>query len=395
VKTVVKSNTQSPSTNTGRWKMRLLSVSLKPGLMFTRGAILGSFLLFYLITGTSRVPSQNEVHPEFTCQAESYLSGHFYLTGKFCINTIGERISWHSHWYIVHPPLAGLVMVLGNAVSINEKGVSCLVGAICCLLCWELTQSLWLVVLFGLGTNFWYEASIGRPWGFTSVLGCLPVFLALLARTWGLQGFWMGLACLARYDLVGASVVMFARSRSKFQYFLGFLPSLVFYLINSKEKLGRWFDNSIQIWYQQGGNLNEAHQIISHYGWFSWHYLPWNIYTSLFLGPNFVPQFPWFQPTVVGQSLLTTSPALVLIFRELSKESAWIWLAFIISMSGAMLTWSNGYVQFGSRYWITVLPFLILLISRKPLDALARTLIVASVVFNAYGVWYIRTGYPF
>ena len=159
---------------------------------------------------------------------------------------------------------------------------------------------------------------------------------------------------------------------------MGVLPAIVFYLINAHERFGGWWDKAIWLWAQ----VDKAP-----YGPFSLHYLPYNLYTAFFMAPEFQPSFPWMYPTLAGQSLLTTSPALLLALRSKNRL---LWLSVLLAMAGALTVWSNGTAQVGARYWMLAYSFLLLLMAEGPIDRLAKILIGTSVLLMAYQVWFLR-----
>ena len=68
------------------------------------------------------------------------------------------------------------------------------------------SAKIWLTLFFGVGTTFWYEATLGSSWDF-ALLASVPFTLAALgevfgeARPWAV-GVLAALAALARYDMV-------------------------------------------------------------------------------------------------------------------------------------------------------------------------------------------------
>lgn len=179
-----------------------------------------------------------------------------------------------------------------------------------------------------------------------------------------------------------------ARASAVWLFVVGFLPSLVFYFINAHERFGGWSDKAIWLWYQIDA---PTLALDPRTGPFSLRYLPLNLYTALFMAPAFSPRFPWILPTIAGQSLLTTSPALLLALRGKDWR---MWLAVGLSMSACLLVYANGVTQIGARYWILALPFLLSLMAEQPLDRMGKILIGASIVLMSYQIWFIRgSGY--
>lgn len=325
------------------------------------------------------------------CQAESWLSGHWYIPDGFCQSLIGEKVWRANHSYIVHPPLGAVLMVGAHLVGLGARAAGCLVGAFSVVMCLEFTSSWWLTALFAVGTNFWYESSAGLPWGMTSCLSTVPTWLALSCENATLRGFWAGLAALARYEMVMAWPLYIMRGgwrplsvQKIVRFMVGVAPSVLFYLINAHHTSGTWWDSRITQWYWHDGHRTNNN------GPFSLSYLSWNLYSTLYLAPLFNPQWPWLRPTTLGQSILTTSPALVLCLEPTLRESWGVLVTICLIMAGPMMVWSNGYVQFGARYWIMTYPLIISLIALEPDSQLLTILVCFSVLAQAYGVWYIR-----
>lgn len=374
-------------------KERVLVVS--PGRVWPNIAIFIGVLTAYCAT---RGPTP--LHNEHAYQAATWLTGRTNVD-PWAVR-IWERVFYHGHFYILHPPLAAAVMVpFVWAGWGNQLFPLILIAAIGALLCYRLTESLWLTAFFAFGTDYWYGATSGDPWNFCLILSCIPTFLALLAlrNDKPVQvGLWAGLAALARYDLVMVWPVYLWWQWRKGRYALAVLPgmlcALAFYLWYNQLRFGTWYDVTLFEWFRYDApHLNLK---ISD-GPFNLKYLPLGLYTALFLGPAFTMQFPWLKLQPIGQSLLTTSPAYLMALRPSLKtaEVRYLILCVGLSMGAALCVWSNGIGQFGARYWTQASPFLVALMARDKCDKLMKILIVASILMNAYGVWYIRAGYPF
>ena len=80
----------------------------------------------------------------------------------------------------------------------------------------------WLTFFFGIGTTFWYEATLGDSWNFAVVMS-VPATLLALNELFGkgrpfVVALCAGFAALARYDLVLAwpfyLALLWARGKS-------------------------------------------------------------------------------------------------------------------------------------------------------------------------------------
>jgi hypothetical protein len=360
----------------------------------------GSFLVFaaallaYALTYAGPTP-----HVEHVIQAWALLHGHTHIDTI----PVHEQVVVGGHAYILHPPLSAIILipyVALRGLAANQTMASVLLGSVAVALVYRMTRSLWFTVFFGLGTPFWYEATLGASWGFCLVLSTVPTLLALTEcfgkqRAW-LVGAWAGLAVLARYDLVMVWPVYAALLLSKDRNWRrclwllpGFASAAALCVLYNEIRFGTVTDPSLWLWYQ-----------LDEYGWklhpggpFNLHNLPWNLYTAVFMPPIFTPQFPWIRPWLMGQSLLFTSPAFLLTLRAPWRrlESWLLWIAVLLAMGASMTVYSNGFVQFGARYWIQVFPFLLALMALDGEPGQdGKLLIAASVAMMAFGIWQIR-----
>jgi hypothetical protein len=347
-------------------------------------------LVVYYLTRDRGLP-----HLEHLLQAYSWTHGRFDI--DLYAATIWEKVAWRDHWYQVHPPLSAGIMLLAILVHLAHPTlIAIILGALAATLVYVITDSLWLAVFFAFGTDVWFEATLGNPWGFCLVLSCVPTLLALHSRKSFWVGIWAGIAALARYDLVMAWPVYLLHTKQR-SVLYGMMLALSLYVGYAYLRFGTWNDIALWEWWRidmssrviESGLTADIQQQITA-GPFSLRYLPLNLYTALYLAPSLSLTFPWIHPTQVGQSLLTTSPALLTALRAPLRERAvgLLWLAIIAVMSGALCVWSNGVAQFGARYWIQALPFFLCLM--PPPDQMGKILILASVAANGFALWHIR-----
>ena len=116
---------------------------------------------------------------------------------------------------------------------------------------------------------------------------------------------------------------------------------------------------------------------------------------------------PLLRPDKVGMSLLLTSPAYLLAIpallacwrRRLVAGAAWRCLTIALVN---LMHFSQGWVQFGYRFSNDFAPFAVILVTlgmaralrRGPWGAFAALLVAASVLINAWGVyWGVRLGW--
>ena len=311
-----------------------------------------------------------------------------------------EKVQVGGHYYILHPPLSAIVclpFVWWKGIMVNQSMILILVGALAVGLTYKLTRSLWLTVFFGCGTAVWYEATLGASWGFCLILSTVPTLLALIelkdkARP-AYVGIWAALAMLARYDLVFALPVyalMLRRHERRFwPFLLAPLAALGLYVAYNYARFGTVNDIALWLWFQSDPAGQHAHPGL---GPFALSYLPTNLYAAFFIPPFLLNHFPWLKPAEAGQSLLFSSPGLLLTLRAplRQRKIRLLWLALILSMGPSMLVYAWGYVQWSYRYAIQILPFAVALMAESETDQFARILISLSVAANAFALWEIR-----
>lgn len=316
--------------------------------------------------------------------------------------------------YLVQPPLSGILMlpaVVFWGESANQTAMAVILGAISLAMVWRLmgrlgisvAAKIWVVAFFGVGTTFWYEATLGSSWDF-ALVASVPFTLAALDEVFGEArplwvGVWAAIAALARYDLVLAwpvyALMLVARGRRwrELRWILpGFVGALLIYVGYNEARFGTPNDMALWLWYAQ-----DQYRLQRPGGPFALRDLPFNLYTLLFMAPGYSGKFPWIHPEFMGQALLLMSPAFVLALRPsfLRPLPALVLAAAILSSGPSLLVYASGFAQLGPRYYVQIYPFLVALIAMgigknaKP-DQLTKILIVVSIVFVTFFTWQVR-----
>ncbi len=128
------------------------------------------FLAFYAATISPPTPYTEPVQ-----QAYAFLHGRTWVDAPAYM----EHIVWHGKSYLLHPPLAALITLPAVAIwglATNQTAISVVVGAVSLGLVWRLlgriglvvAARVWLTLFFGIGTTFWYEATLGSSWDFVA-----------------------------------------------------------------------------------------------------------------------------------------------------------------------------------------------------------------------------------
>lgn len=139
------------------------------------------------------------------------------------------------------------------------------------------------------------------------------------------------------------------------------------------------------------------------YGMFSLAHVPKNLFMMLLQGPepfqsadDAVLQFPYVWPSPWGMGIFYTSPALLYAFRHFRErlklppvQASWLGILFV--MLPVLTYYGVGWIQFGYRYALDFMPFLLLLAATalpNPLPRLAKGLVLVSVAVTLWGsIW--------
>lgn len=310
--------------------------------------------------------------------------------------------------FVMEPPGPTLFLLPWVAIwglSTNQAIVTMIVGAGAVGLFWvAATQLGWslrfkvaLTLLVALGTNFWWAATEGSVWTMGHVSGVFFLMAALVETTgknrpW-LVGLLVGLAGLSRlttfltFPFFAYTVARGIEDRRQILkrlvvFGLPFLAMGFLYLLFNYGQYG-----SFALGYYRGEYLS---------GWwyseglFDISYIPRHINAILFDPPKYFDQFPFFKPSAMGMGLFFTTPALLYMFRARLKEG--LALAALIGLlltSIPILTVAvTGFAQFGYRFSLDLLPFMIILVAsgmRHRLDSLKIAVILLSCAINLWG----------
>jgi hypothetical protein len=267
---------------------------------------------------------------------------------------------------------------------------------------------LWLTALFGFGTAHLWCAVMGQVWFTALIVGAtftlLYMIFAVDARRPLLAGVFCALAFATRTPLLFSCVFFYlfllfpggklrrgnwGEAAKKFALFS--LPCIavgVSLLVMNEARFGEFREFGHR--YLAGGTLAN----IKNYGLFNFHFLSKNLSALLTLLPRIQPAEPYLLISKHGMSILLTTPAFFWLFRPLPRESTedkfWhrlLWATVAIVAIPALLYQNTGFEQFGYRFAIDYIPYLVTLLAvgRQPLTRAFKLAVVAGVAVNAFG----------
>jgi hypothetical protein len=379
-----------------------------------------TFIVYYFTGEGGATP-----YHYFVPLADAFLHGRLYVLGK--PPWLNELLSVNGRIYVIYPPMPAILLLPQVAISglkTNQTLASVFWGSLNVSLVYLLMRKitdnrkiqLWMAFLFAFGTIHWYLASIGKAWFFAQVTAFLFLALAVYETLSRRRPFLIGLLLGASYWCRIPTILSFPffvimlsddwlreSNESSFLRRINFTPLLklgfgvgIFVVLNfvyNYLRFGTPFDIAYSIqakeepwWYPKG--------------LFDISYIPKNLWIFLLKPPIFTSKLPYVTPSLMGMSILITTPAFIYsIFAGKNKLSLACWSAIIPI---ALLHFSHGgsgWMQFGYRYAVDFYPFLLVLTalgikSTRRTDSNltweCKLLIFLSIVVNLWGVLWIN-----
>ncbi|MBI3175741.1 MAG: hypothetical protein HYZ25_18625 [Chloroflexi bacterium] len=389
-------------------------------------------LLFYGFSVGAMLFKQTGMQ-QYVYLADAFLHGHLDL-----MNYGGapyDLIHFDGKLYVpgaLAPALLYLPFVAVFGLGVSDVLFSVVVAAVNAALAYDLlgrlggeespSKRIWLTVLFAAGTVNWWISSVGSVWFNAQVTAVLFTLLfvreTLIDKRPWLAGLWLGLAALSRPTLLFAAVFFllyhFLRRETVRTWLLKSLPFAGTFALALVVMLGYnllRFGNLLDFGYGYVEGSKQLTELYAKYGGFNPRYMPCNIYISLAGLPN-LPGDPlptvnqmcpdlntprgfkhitdFFNP--LGMSVFLTTPALVYVFRARLKGNPLTLSALAALTPVTLAVWmyhAPGYVQYGYRYLLDVLVFLLILLADgiRKMDKPAIALILASVFMNFIGLY--------
>ena len=337
---------------------------------------------------------------DFFFLAEAFLEGRTWLdfqSGIWDVIPLGG-----DRYFVPFGPMPAvlfmpLVALIGAPTADDiESGLNALLAAASVGLCWMLLGRLGvqrlrdrtaLVVLFAFSTSIWWVTTRGGVWHTGQLVATILTFACLVElegrRRPEIVGLLAGAAFLSRAPLalavpfymllvraedqgrtaqalregVAARVERW-RIREALMLAGAALPSIAFFFWYNAARFGSPFESGYALatlpdWLEERRRL----------GLFSTVHVGMNLDLLVFRLPERIPEIPYFRPDGHGLSVLFTSPGLLLAaFAPSQSRRAW-WLAgaALAVLVPTLLYYGGGWLQFGYRYFLDSIPFLIAL----------------------------------
>lgn len=333
-----------------------------------------------------------------------------------------RSIRWDA--YVSFPPVPSLLMIPGAILSGRAAGdvlptvlLAALILPLALLVLRrlvaaklskrELADDLWLVATLAFGSVLYFSAVQGKVWFTAHVVG---VVLALV-YAWGsiearrpiVAGLALGLAALTRtpmafmvplfvleaWRMAGGDRRAVVRTLARFG-----APVVLLAIVGMLYNYARFhsvteFGHS---YLALGTHQPVRQQVqIEQFGLASFHYLQRNLAVMFALLPDASLRAPHLQISGHGMALWFTTPVLLLVVWPRDKPAIHraLWITVALVAAPTLLYMNSGWVQFGYRFCLDYLVFLIMLIAvgGRPLGYVAKALIGFGIVVNLFGAY--------
>ena len=322
--------------------------------------------------------------------------------------------------YVSFPPVPAVVMLPFAAIwgyDANDVLITVLVGGLNAALLFLLLQLLtarghsgrserdnvWLALMFAFGTVAFFTSVRGEVW-FTALVFGVALNIGFMLAALDLKhpilaGLLLGLGMATRTP-IAFCFVFFAwqlffpgnkwdggRWGDIFKRGLAFaVPILVIGGLLMAYNHAR-FDDPFEFGHSFLGG-GAAKRIRDH-GLFNTWYINGNLAAALVNMPRFMPEAPFVNITKHGVGLLFSTPVLLLLARPRTSPPLRraLWVTVIAAAIPGLLYQNTGWEQFGYRFAMDYLPYLVALlaIGGRPLTTPVKGAIVFGVLVNLFG----------
>ena len=309
------------------------------------------------------------------------------------------------------PPMPAIVLIPFVLISknITQQDVSFILGSINIVLVYFLFKKfnskypLILSVFFAFGTVAFWSAIVGTTWYFAHTLALTFMLLSLILYKSG-KHFWSGLffafAALSRYPMLIGGIFflleLYKEPKKLFKFLLGAFPFVPIQLGYNFLRFGNVFETGYVEVYRGYVSSNYPFTVrqlwnskANYFGYMDLKNIPLHLYTFLFMPPAISPSF-MLSPSPYGMGILFTTPLLVLaLFPDFkNKIQSNLFIATLSIAFVDFLHYMQGWVQFGYRFMMDFLPFLILILALKfKLNKKHVALLLISIIVNVWGAY--------
>jgi hypothetical protein len=272
------------------------------------------------------------------------------------------------------------------------------------------SDDLWLTVMFGVGSVYYYASVIGQVWYTAHVIGVTCAigyaWASLDAAHPVLAGLCVGLGFATRTPF-GFMVPLFVFEALRATGFWerlpklrreGLPPKLIGKLVGFAIPAGTVLTVLLVHNYLRFAQFTEFGHKYLNIGWqeriqrwglFNYHFLSRNLTCALLLLPRILVHYPYVKISEHGMSMLVTTPCLgyAVAAKERSPLAPALWLTILTTALPSLLYQNSGFLQFGYRFSLDYIVFLVMLLAvgGRKFTSLFKALVVFGVAVNLFG----------
>jgi hypothetical protein len=322
-----------------------------------------------------------------------------------------DKIIVNGKTLIPFPPVPALVLIpfITTFKNISQQQISIVFGSINTLLVYFLLKkytntknSVLLSIFFSFGTVAFWAAVIGTTWYFAHTVALTFLILSLILhkdKKYFLSGIFFALAALCRYPILVGGIYFLLELYKEPKKLITFLSGAFIFIpvqfIYNYLRFGSVFDMGYYEVYKQYISSNYPYTIrqlinpgASYFGYLDIRNIPLHLFTFLIMPPTIINSLKII-PSPYGMGIIFTTPLLFLalkpIFRSLRERNLFLGAIFISFAD--FLHYTQGWVQFGYRFLLDFLPFLLIILAlRFKFKKIYLLLLIISIAVNFWGV---------
>lgn len=323
-----------------------------------------------------------------------------------------------ARWYVSFPPLPTLLMLPGAAIAgragndvIPTIFVAALILPLTLLLLRRLVEAklsqrsvrddLWLVATLAFGSVLFFSAVQGKVWYTAQILGLalalVYAWASIEAKRPIVAGLALGAAALTRtpmafmFPLFVFEAYRMARPDARWRdvsrpLALFAIPVIAFAIAGMMYNAVR-FGSPTEFGHTYLYVRQQTQ--IEQWGLMSYHYLSRNLAVAFTSLPEWLGQPPWIQVGGYGLALWITTPLLLFVVwpRQRPPIHVALWITIVLVALPSLLYQHPGAVQFGYRFSLDYMAFLITLVAigGRPFGRVATALMAFGIVVNLFG----------
>ncbi len=343
---------------------------------------LGTFLIYKNI-----YPDPRNWYDHYLYQARSFIDGRTDIPNL--PDYFQDKIVVNGNTYTPFPPMPAILLtpIVKLWPDVTQQQVSIIIGAINAVLVFILLskfttpkKSFLLTLFFAFGTVAFWSAVVGTTWYFAHNVAVSFFLLSLIFfknKNDFISGLFFALAVLSRYPILLGGVFFLAELLNKKGRLIRFLSGAFLcipaQLIYDYIRFGSFFETGYFAIYKQyvGGGypvtfLKLIKPDANYFGYIDIRNIPLHLLTFLIF-PPLIDQALNIMPSPYGMGIVFTSPLLLLAlkppFKNIFERNLFLGAMAVVLID--FMHYAQGWVQFGYRFLLDFLPFLIIILALR------------------------------